>query len=1188
MNGLLYAKLRGNAIGEFDGALSFQELGAYENPDNSLRGHQNAQYDVIPRLIDLDPTSQMALALQSAHQYTPKGSTGYTSEFRALDYLSAMSSQLAHWFREFQTLYYAALKAESELHNNAGTRVDVDMDVRYGQGIVEAFYAAVGDFTDRAIGYQESVPLSVQKVYERTLQAMEPWLDILDHEGWLLGENSAKEYIGIGAIPQTKQNVICLSANAKDSLFAFPWTRILTVPRARGLIEEVFMERVNAALAAEPALNPLYITITEGDSVLMIPGVIAAQGFDAICEAIDARPDIHTRYNSIGGQSWLDQFYTTGDLTAALLQGDLHPYDVGHLCVMLSEPVLEAVDGVAWWMGAANDGAICSTGALSSVNRVVRDVNRPNYITGSHTAIVDGSGLHWSQTDGATPIHSINLGVSDWLPNGVLYCGSVGEATAVDWLNILRTLSRSLPVSSRVILDKSGRAKRSLPSGVPTISVDALMARAVSYGQRDGYIATVTKAFNSKRLNRNEQEGPALKNSWVLTTGAAVIIAGNRFRGHVSPAPAAFLNGWSGVDGNAGKFILTPEGNTIYLNGPIPSSFVGEFDAGRYAAWVPGFLPDTQVTADNTVERYVARSLMSYPLALETGVYLPRYIPDSDVIVNHTWATTFSTSSAKGTQATAFFNLVNGCTVNGDVIPGYEGSLALESFHPTSGFVRGLATFTPTEARSTFNSSVPLYAPGGSACGRSRASIGGALSATGQLSRNSATQFVLTTYVGNDSALGVNPDAGTPCQLWMWDPTRSQIVGDAWTRWGGVFFDDVLPDPYCPHPVAQMTASMGLADLLAYQEISMRSTGVLTYSNQLTTPAAAPAGTHDEHIGRLFAINDQTAALQYDNALVPDLEGPIGYIPVNSGSRWRAAISAPGIADQNAAYNGLYTGTNSDMEPTAIIERWAAIMPVSNACSNHGKAPLRTVSIASMHQGPTASDQLDGYFSWMGLPTTDIATRAGVAFGNILCPMFSQTEDVDHTFLNVMEGAVLAPVAAANHAGQGGLIVEGQGIVFEGDVLTPGMLDPMMWLAGVYDPAETTIRNLLGNVWPTMGAEGALNFVARDVGGGLPWAQQNPLSALANSIDPSVLHRLSNDWFQRGNGLNNKHARMRRSELVNPWTRAAGTSGIVDATYMSDGVLPMLNGFVDAFRTVGRKFQAGLESSMFLEVHQAN
>jgi hypothetical protein len=96
------------------------------------------------------------------------------------------------------------------------------------------------------------------------------------------------------------------------------------------------------------------------------------------------------------------------------------------------------------------------------------------------------------------------------------------------------------------------------------------------------------------------------------------------------------------------------------------------------------------------------------------------------------------------------------------------------------------------------------------------------------------------------------------------------------------------------------------------------------------------------------------------------------------------------------------------------------------------------------------------------------------------------------------------------------------------------------------------------------------------------------LSALANSIDPSVLHRLSNDWFQRGNGLNNKHARMRRSELVNPWTRAAGTSGIVDATYMSDGVLPMLNGFVDAFRTVGRKFQAGLESSMFLEVHQAN
>jgi hypothetical protein len=1190
MNGLLYAKLRGNVFGEFEGALSFQEQGAFVNPDNSLRGHQNPQYDVIPPLHHLDRTSALAISLREAHRYTPKGSTGYTSEFRSLDYVSGLSSKLAHWFREYQTLYYAALKAESDLHKQAGVRVDVDMDVRYGEGIVEAFYAATGDFTGRTLGYQSSVPLSVQGIYDRVLTSMAPWLDIIDHEGWMMGENSAKEYIGIGSIPQTKQNVLCVSANAKDALFSFPWARVLTVPRARDLVRDRFMERVTEALEVTSETSQ-YITITEGDGVLMLPTAVAAAGWDAITDAIDGRDAISNRFGA-DTQSWLDQFYTTGDLAAALFSGELQPYESSRLSVMLSAPVAEEFNGDNYLMGSVvgnnGDSAIVGTRELSSVNGIIQYTGSgsdlyTNYITGTTNAIWNNDGTEitpWDLTDSSTPVHSLSLGVSDWLPNGVLYCGSVGSATAVNWIDIMRTLSLSLPISTRVILDKSGRKKKSLPSGVPTVSVDALMARALAYGQRDGYIATSSKAFNSKRLNRDEQEGPAFFNT-LEVSGAESTGLTEAHYGHVSPIPAAYLNGWDRLDANAGKFIIEPGGTTVHLDGPLPSSFCGEWDAGRMAIWTPSFLPDSAATADNTVERFVARSLMSYPAywSRVDGELYPRFIPDSDMFANHEYSGMVIDSNAKGTMNTGWQMITGQATVGGQQVVGYAGTNALESIHPVSGFTRGLASFLPVQARGLYNTTVVDYFPGGAECHRT-AMQGTLVDPVTNVRLHFGGQeytYVVSRYNPVGDAIH-----GTPCQTWFWDPTRSQIVGDSWTRWAGAYFDDVLPDPYMPYPVAQMTSTMSIPDLLAYEEISLRSTGLVGYTNgaiAANTNAGSTAGY------RCFALNTELASAQRDANTSP---GPSAVFPMNSGSRWRGAISAPGVVELAVDLEDGHNGANSSSSFSTFVNPFLVHMPVTNGCSSVGLGSLKPPSMQNVHRS-TSSWQLDGNFAIMAMPTGSVMEAAvdATAADNYLTAVGLTPAGTPLGFMNVLEGQTLAPIAPSGLL-QHGIAITGQGISFEGDVVTPGMLEPMKWFSSVFEPVETTVRNQLGDYWPITGVDDTTIQVARHIGSGLPAYNEDPAAREQASLLPSALIRLSNDWFQRGNGLINKHARMRRSSLINPWTRAAGADGIVDLMYANDGILPMFNAMVDAFRMNGGKFQKGLESSMFLEVHQAN
>ena len=75
------------------------------DPDSAPRGPSNRSYVENPPLIDLDPTSTLALGLQSAERNRVSGTTGYTHLHRAVEYLSAISAQFASWYREYLILY---------------------------------------------------------------------------------------------------------------------------------------------------------------------------------------------------------------------------------------------------------------------------------------------------------------------------------------------------------------------------------------------------------------------------------------------------------------------------------------------------------------------------------------------------------------------------------------------------------------------------------------------------------------------------------------------------------------------------------------------------------------------------------------------------------------------------------------------------------------------------------------------------------------------------------------------------------------------------------------------------------------------------------------------------------------------------------------------------------------------------
>ena len=1157
-NGLLSAIVAGVNNGEYANSISFANGNISNAPDQAPRGYANPAYTVCPRMDAIDPTSELAISARAAHRRNPTGTVGYTHHHVAIETLSHISSMFAKWITEFNVLYANASLAQAAIKSGSYTRLDSVREARYTDGDVEAFLAAVGTLTDGNISYPPSRTIDVDVIYSRVMTQLQAEISILDNLGFSVGEADARKYIGLGVIPKTGQNVCMLSAATYDGLFSAPWRRLLTVPRARDTMREQFEQRMEAASTPGVPFEVRrpYMSITEGDDVLFIPTHLpmSAAGlpttWDSLTAAIDARNPLSLNPQVAGERianagcyqhapagefedTWLNQFYDKGDLVESLVTGQIDPLGEGLLTILLSCPIDDPTAPGETIIGPVEG----STGALGSLNTITV-LCEP--ISGS-IDIIDSS-TDFTGLDESSVMHS--------LPTGLLYIGDCANAKATSWIRILRELRLNFPQEVKLLLAKSGRAKKTLATTPNRIaSMDSLLAEMVSSGQRDGYITMPSLAFNVSRLTRAEQEGPLFAGASYSAVNPGGISA--------TPQMVSEINGWDRVDNSDGRYLITPDGITVNMEHGTPSRFTGEWDAGRIATWAPDFVSDSIALGSGSVEIEVTKNLLSYPYAtLEGGVIAPRYVPGTDDDFQFT-------AGSKWQQLTTFNTVDEYNTMLFDEFSefaGYEEAISMESYHLTRGFLRGYA-----QVHGNDNNIV-----GGGFHGiRENDSI----SDLGRHPGVAASVVVngTQTYVQSDfapanlayNAYGSLRLRSPGISQWFWDPTRTQAVGTSWHRWAGVTFSNILPHPYLPHPVAISTAFCRLSDLVGRE--APNETNVGAYVLGLPGPASAALGVTGAQLD-LNQVNNPGYALSRQGTANGVLAG-------NPSTMWRAHMSALVSADiSNTVGNNLLGNPGWDVR-VAAPDR-ASVLPanemaclVANGCarSSGSKASMSTI-LRNLQ---------------------DAGTSAIVGGALVASPTPFTFEGETLTLGQSYNGAFL------NERVQNGLVITGKGLLFEGDLYTSHFLDPMSWLVRTYSGEESLIFSHFSGYWsPWDNGNGFISVFAPQVGTNYIAAQNAEAQAQRDVLKPAAtatgVNLVKNDWFRKIEDLPAKHARMRSGSLINPWLRSVSEAGIAHLRYDNSQLSPIFAAFDRAVLNLGMELQMGLTNSNFLEIQQAN
>jgi len=1162
-NGLLAAIVAGVNNGEYTNSLSFANAAISAAPDGAPRGYANPNYEVCPRMDVVDPTSPLAIAVRAAHRRNPAGTVGYTHHHVAIETLTHISSMFAKWITEFNVLYANASQAQKEINAGNYTRIDSVREARYTDGDVEAFLSAVGSLTDGNISYPAGQTIDVDVIYSRVMAQLSSEISILDNLGFTFGERKAKEYIGLATIPKTGQNVCVLSSSTYDALFSAPWRRILTLPRIRDMMREQFEERLTTALAGLPdgaafnEDNP-YVSITEGDDVLFIPTHLPMDGtgtlttWDSLTAAIDARPSLSMdgqetqvagaipaadagRYGpNPAGQfrdMWLNQFYDMGDLVAEIISGDLDVLQPALQTVLLSCPIADPTEPSETILGPVTG----STGALGSYNRITSLVEP---ISGA-IDVVDHS-VTFTGLDPSAVSHS--------LPNGIMYIGDCASAKATSWIRILRELRLSYPQEVKLLMEKSGRAKKTLAVTPNRIaSFDSLLAEISSSGQRDGYIQSPSLAFNVSRLTRAEQEGPVFAGGTYSAANPGSVSA--------TPILASEANGWDRVDMSDGRYFITPDGSTVNLEFGTPSRFSGEWDAGRIATWAPDFVSESIAMGSGSVEVEVAKNFLTLPYAplVDNGI-APRYVP--------------GTTNADGSLPNAAnpgdtkWNILRSCdtvqdfneNVFGELseFPGYTEGVALESYHLTRGFTRGYANIQPDNNNLVGANYVEVRDQAALDTLSRHPGIAASIVVNG-IQTYDQTGFAASHIPYN--GFGTSLDAPAVCQ-WFWDPTRTQAFGSSWHRWAGVVFDNHLPHPYLPHPIAVTTAALRLSDIVGVEDANETNVGAIVNGN---------GGSAWLTMG---GINVQTNVAPSETGSA-SLPGSFqGMFAGNSSTAWKAHMSSVLAADIESTVGNNVAGDPGWDTQVATVDR-ANVLPVAdmicltaNGCARSmgGKATMTTV-LRNLNDAGSSS-----------VIATNTLTSA--------IPFTFEGETL--TLAQNFNGGARANVALNQ------LIISGKGLLFEGDLYTESFLDPMAWYVSTYSGEESLIFSPFSAYWSPWDANNGFISVFAPQTGSNYLLDADVRTCLKPATTNTGVNLVKNDWFRKTLNLSSKHARMRSGSMVNPWIRASGSAGMVHLRYDNSQLSPLFAGLDRAIRDVGTQLQTGLTNSNFLEIQMAN
>jgi hypothetical protein len=1165
-NGLLSAVVAGVNNGEYANSLSFADSVITNNPDGAPRGYANANYTVCPRMEQIDPTSALAISSRAAHRRNPVGTVGYTHHHVAIETLSHISSMFAKWVTEFNVLYANASLAQQAINAGSYTRLDSVREARYTDGDVEAFLAAVGPLNDGNISYPASQTIDVDVIYSRVMTQLQSEISILDNLGFSVGEADARRSIGLSTIPKTGQNVCVLSAACYDTLFSAPWRRLLTIPRARDMVREQFTQRLEAALpniVGDFNVERPYVSITEGDDVLFIPTHLPMNDtgvpitFDSLCAAIDARntlsmtgqimPEGNTdvsqtnsgRYGTApdGGfeDSWLNQFYDKGDLVEAILTGQLSVLDPGLMTVLLSCPIQDPNAPAETILGPVDN----TTGALGSYNEITSLVEP---ISGS-IDVISSTVARFTGLDNSMVMHS--------LPNGLLYIGSCAFAKATSWIRILRELRLNYPQEVKLLMERTGRAKKTLATTPNRLaSMDSLLAEVISSGQRDGYINMPALAFNVTRLTRAEQEGPVFAGGQYSAANPGAI--------SVTPQMASECNGWDRVDGSDGRYIITPDGTTVNFEHGTPSRFTGEWDAGRTATWAPDFVADSIALGSGSVEVEVTKNLLSYPYApIANAGIAPRYVPGSAGL-----PLAAEEGDTKWDILETVTTVEDYCTILHDQLGEFEGymeGIVNESYHLTRGFLRGYASILPDSPDYLLNPG--NYSP------RER----GSLDALGRHPAPAQSTGVngIQTWLAGDFAEATAPYhayqaaalTAAPVSQWFWDPVRTQAVGRSWHRWAGVMFENILPHPYLPHPVAVPTAYCRLSDLVGLEAPNETNVGAFVTTGDVSSGFAAMGG---------IGVGMDLAAVRGD-ASSRDQGCEQGLLPGNPSTMWKAHMSNLVANDITVTAGSNLTG-DPGWDVQLGVPDTATVLPVNemmclivNGCarSPSGKS-IQTTVLRNLH---------------------DAGTSAIAASGLVGNPIPCTFEGETVTAVQNFNGALTPNI------GNNQLIVGGKGLLFEGDLYTPNFLDQMAWLVMTYSGEESLIFSHFSGYWaPWDDEHGFISVFSPQVGAN--YFPNNAPEAQGNVLKPGVtqtgVNLVKNDWFRKIEDLPAKHARMRSGSLANPWVRGISEAGIAHLRYDNSQLGPIFAAIDRAILDLGRQLQSGLTNSLFLEIQMAN
>lgn len=1151
INGLLAALVSGVNNGEYTNSLSFSDARISADPDIAPRGYANPGYTVVPRAEQIDPTSVLAMSSRSAHRRNPVGTVGYTHHHVALEHLSHISSMFAKWVTEFNVLYANASLAQQAIKSGSYTRLDSVREARYTDGDIEMFLAAVGRLDDGNISYPASQTIDVDVIYSRVMTQLNHEIGILDNLGFGVGESAARKYIGIGSIPKTGQNVCVLSAGTYDKLCSSPWKRILTIPRARDMVRVQFEERLDAALgfAAAYDVDHPYVTITEGDDVLYVPTHIdgVRTTWDSLLNEIDSRNPLTSGTSQLPGvgdanavansgryactpagdftDSWLNQFYDMGDLVETVF-ADSTNFDVieeNLSSLLLSLPIADPTEAAQTILSEV----VGSTGCLGSYNIINNNVG---LITGGIDVIAHTVGF-----DGLDDSLS-----SHCLPNGIMYIGACGEAKATSWIRILRTLRLNFPQEVKLLLQRTGRAKKTLATTPNRIaSMDSLLAEVVSNGQRDGYINAPSLAFNVARLTRDEQEGPLFAGSTMGVANPGTVSA--------TPIVATGVNAWDRNDDSDGRYLVTPDGSTINFEFATPSRFTGTWDAGRFAVWAPDFVSDSIAMGSGNAEVEITRNLMSYPHAITgNSTVSPRYVPGSAGLpalagINDVWA-------AMVDEATDLMTYHQMVWRDFDEFDGYGEGIALESYNLSRGFIRGLANVSPNDNnRAGTGASGPRYAD-------SQGNITG----LGRLPQGLAVVNGIQTYLASAqldatvpyASYGVSDLRAPPVSQWFWDPTRTQCTGLSWHRWAGQLMDGLLPHPYLPHPIAVSTAFCRLADLAIREEPN--ECNVNLFFNGLPSP-------------NYEAMGGATMSYDLSNMVQLTLQGVAsGVVAMNPSTSWKSHVSSlvsTNIVDMSEDWDWDVAGVPAP-DTAEVISAFELCSLVANGCT---RVPINRATAHAV-----------------------LRTRGDTAAASMAAPSIT-----GQPLPTQLEGETVTPMANTNGGNvelrpSGNLIIGGKGLLFEGDLYTQSFLDPMAWYVATYSGEESMIFSQFSAYWAPYSDElGWASVFAPLVG-----ANFNATEAQRDCLKPATtatgVNLVKNDWFRKGTALPAKHARMRSGSLVNPWIRGSDGAGIAHLRYDNSQLGPIFAALDRAILEQGRVLQTGLENSLFLEIQTAN